>query len=98
MEDLGWVTQPLRTDEHLIAGVWEEADLVRHYAAATGLEVDPASLLWWQLFASYKTAVIQLSGLGAYLRGTGDRLFREPAACLAVLVAAMEQRWLAPEC
>lgn len=88
-EDLGWVTQPLRRSEHLIAGAWEEDDLLGAYTARTGFPVDRTALRWWQLFASFKTAIIQLTGLGAYLRGAGDRLFRAPADHLRILIDAM---------
>ena len=91
VEDLGWVTQPTRRAEHLIDGAWEQDDLLDRYQAATGYTVDPAALAWWQIFASYKTAVITLTGLAAYLRGAGDRLFREPAELLRTLFRAMEE-------
>ena len=31
LEDLGWVTNPLRRREHIIPGAWEVDDLVGHY-------------------------------------------------------------------
>lgn len=86
VEDLGWVTQPTRRAEHLIAGAWEQDDLLARYQAATGLAVDPVALAWWQIFASYKTAVITLTGLGGYRRGAGARLFREPAELFRMLL------------
>jgi aminoglycoside phosphotransferase (APT) family kinase protein len=91
VEDLGWVTQPTRRTEHLITGAWEQDDLLARYQAATGLAVDPVALTWWQIFASYKTAVITLTGLGGYRRGAGARLFREPAELFRILLRAMDE-------
>jgi aminoglycoside phosphotransferase (APT) family kinase protein len=86
LEDLGWVTQPLRLAEHLIPGAWEQEDLIGRYEALTGFTVDPEALAWWQAFASYKTAVIQLTGLAGYIGGVTNRLFREPAEALRILL------------
>jgi aminoglycoside phosphotransferase (APT) family kinase protein len=90
VEDLGWMTQPLRLAEHLIPGAWEQQDLVERYQALTGFTVDVEALAWWQALASYKTAVIQLTGLAGYIGGAGDRLFREPAQALRVLLRLLE--------
>jgi aminoglycoside phosphotransferase (APT) family kinase protein len=90
LEDLGWVTQPLRLPEHLIAEVWEQEHLIERYQALTGFTVDAEALAWWQAFASYKTAVIQLTGLAGYIGGAADRLFREPAQAIRVLLRLLE--------
>jgi len=89
LEDLGWVTQPLRTREHLITGAWERADLIAHYAAFRGVEVDPAALAWWNAFASFKTAVMQVSGLRAFLDGRSDTLYRPHPKVLRALLDAI---------
>ena len=36
LEDIGWVTNPLRHREHQIPGVWERDEIVRAYAELTG--------------------------------------------------------------
>jgi aminoglycoside phosphotransferase (APT) family kinase protein len=89
MEDLGWVTQPLRTKEHLIPGVWEREDLLAHYAKVRGVDVDPAAVTWWNAFASFKTAVMQVSGLRAFLEGRSDDLYRPHPKVLRALLAAI---------
>jgi aminoglycoside phosphotransferase (APT) family kinase protein len=86
MEDLGWVTQPLRVKEHLIPGVWERRDLFERYARATGFEVDETSVAWWSVFASYKTAVMQVSGLRAFVEGRCDTPYQPTAAVLRTLL------------
>ncbi len=86
MEDLGWITQPLRTDEHLIPGAWERAQLFERYTAATGHAVDEASVGWWNVFATYKTAIMQLSGLRSFVEGRSDELYRPTAAVLGHLL------------
>ncbi len=89
LEDLGWVTQPLRTAEHLIAGVWERADLIAHYGAVRGLEVDPDAVAWWNAFATFKTAVMQVTGLRAFLDGRSDDLYRPHPKVLRALLEAI---------
>lgn len=89
LEDLGWVTQPLRTREHLIAGSWSAADLVGYYVEVTGHEVDPVALTWWQTFSTFKTAVMQVSGLRAFLDARSDEPFRPHRRVLSTLLAAL---------
>lgn len=91
MEDLGWVTQPLRTREHLIPGVWEREDLLTHYAKVRGVEIDPAAVVWWNTFASFKTAVMQVSGLRAFLEGRSDDLYRPHPKVLRTLLSAIKE-------
>lgn len=89
LEDLGWVTQPLRTREHLTPGLWEREDLVAHYSAVRGVEVDQAALAWWNAFSSFKTAVMQVSGLRAFLEGRSDDLYRPHPKVLRTLLDAI---------
>ncbi|MPY91540.1 MAG: phosphotransferase [Acidimicrobiia bacterium] len=76
MEDLGWVTQPLRTKEHLIAGAWERHQLLARYQATAGIDVDEASVAWWNVLATYKTAVMQVSGLRSFVEGRCEEPYR----------------------
>ncbi len=76
MEDLGWITQPLRQREHLIPGAWEQAHLFARYAERTGIEVDEAAVAWWNVLASFKTAVMQVSGLRSFVEGRSDEPYR----------------------
>lgn len=91
LEDLGWVTQPLRAVEHTIDGTWEAADLLEHYARATGSEVDQASLAWWVTFSTFKTAVMQVSGLRSFLEARSDQPYRPTRRVLSTLLAAITQ-------
>jgi aminoglycoside phosphotransferase (APT) family kinase protein len=88
-EDLGWVTQPLRAVEHQIAGSWESADLLRHYARVTGFEVDETSVAWWVTFSTFKTVVMQASGLRSFLEGRSDEPYRPTRRVLSTLLAAI---------
>lgn len=93
LEDLGWVTQPLRTREHLIAGTWEGADLIAHYEKVRGIEVDPEAVGWWNTFACFKTAVMQVSGLRAFVEGRSDDAYRPTRKVLrAALDGAAQAR------
>lgn len=89
MEDLGWITQPLRTREHLIPGAWEREDLFARYEAATGWAVDLEAVRWWNAFASFKTAVMQTSGLRSFVEGRCDEPYRPTAAVLRTLLDAV---------
>ena len=91
LEDLGWVTQPLRTPEHLIPGAWERDDLVGRYESATGAAVDRKSLEWWRTFSTFKTAVMQVSGLRAFLEGRSDEPYRPTRRVLTTLLGAIEE-------
>ena len=92
LEDLGWVTQPLRAGEHTISGAWEAADLVAHYERTTGSTVDRAALGWWVAFSAFKTAVMQVSGLRAFLEGRADEPYRPTRPVLAAVLDAVGER------
>ncbi len=85
-EDLGWVTNPLRAGEHRISGAWEPADLLAHWSAATGLDVDEAAVRWWQVLANVKLAVIVLTGRNAFADGRLDRIYQSPVAIWRLLL------------
>jgi len=91
LEDLGWVTQPLRTREHLIPGTWERDDLIAHYAATRGTVVDEAAVAWWNLFSGFKTAVMQVSGLRSFVEGRSDDLYRPTRKVLRTLLTSLEK-------
>jgi aminoglycoside phosphotransferase (APT) family kinase protein len=85
-EDLGWVTQPLRTREHLIPDSWEREDLLFHYEQVSGHAVDRDAVSWWNAFAAFKTAVMQASGLRSFVDGRSDELYQPSAAVLRTLL------------
>lgn len=85
-EDLGWVTQPLRTREHYIPGAWERAELLAHYESVTGQPVDHEAVAWWNVLACYKTAVMQVSGLRSFVEGRSEELYQPSAAVLTALL------------
>lgn len=90
LEDLGWVTQPLRAGEHTIEGAWEADDLVGHYKWTTGTSVDRAALSWWVAHAAVKTAIMQVSGLRAFVEGRADDPYRPTRRVLATMLDAVE--------
>ncbi|GAB2983501.1 phosphotransferase family protein [Amycolatopsis acidiphila] len=89
LEDLGWVTQPLRAGEHTIDGAWAAADLVAHYERTSGNAVDPTALAWWVAFSTFKTAVMQVSGLRAFLEERADEPYRPTRRVLATMLDAV---------
>jgi aminoglycoside phosphotransferase (APT) family kinase protein len=85
-EDLGWVTQPLRKREHFIPGAWGRSELLDHYQEVSGQEVDQDAVLWWNVFAAYKTAVMQASGLRAFMEGRSEDFYQPSAPVLNLLL------------
>ncbi|KAF0957182.1 phosphotransferase family protein [Rhodococcus sp. T7] len=86
LEDLGWVTQPLRATEHTIEGSWEAPDLIEHYERATGSQVDRSALRWWVAFSAFKTAVMQVSGLRAFLEERAEEPYQPTTRVLSTLL------------
>jgi len=82
LDDIGWITQPLRTREHLIEGVWDREQLFERYAVRSGIAVDLQSVRWWNTMACFKTAVMQVTGLNAYLADRTDILYRLTNGCV----------------
>jgi aminoglycoside phosphotransferase (APT) family kinase protein len=78
LEDLGWITNPVRKREHQIPGLWERAQIVEAYRAATGHPVDDGELTWWNVFSCWKLAVIVLTGLHEFVSGRFDRVHHSP--------------------
>ena len=89
-EDLGWVTQPLRTREHYVAGHWERDELLGHYEQITGRSVDPEAVAWWNVLSCYKTAVMQVSGLRSFVENRSDVLYQPTAEILRTLLDLIE--------
>ncbi len=78
LEDLGWLTNPPRAREQQIAGVWERAQIVEAFSAATGYRVSPVELNWWNVFSCWKLSVIVLTGVQAFVAGEMDRIYHNP--------------------
>ena len=90
LEDLGWVTNPVRKREHQIAGVWEREQIVAAYRALTGRQVDEAALRWWNVFSCWKLAVIQLTAVNEFVAGRYDRVFQTPSWLYRPMFQMME--------
>jgi aminoglycoside phosphotransferase (APT) family kinase protein len=85
VEDLGWITNPVRAREHQIPGAWERADIVERWSKVTGYSVDAEHLLWWNVLANYKLSVITLTGIGAFVDGRFDRIHQAPLGLARVM-------------
>ena len=91
LEDLGWVTNPVRKREHQIAGAWEREQIVAAYRALTGRRVDESALRWWNVFSIWKLAVIQLTAVSEFVAGRYDRVFQTPTWLYRPMFKLMEQ-------
>ncbi|MDH3682965.1 MAG: phosphotransferase family protein [Acidimicrobiia bacterium] len=89
-EDLGWVTQPLRTREHYVVGHWEREELLGHYEQVSGRSLDLGAVVWWNVMSCYKTAVMQVSGLRSFVENRSDVLYQPTAEVLRTLLDLIE--------
>jgi aminoglycoside phosphotransferase (APT) family kinase protein len=78
LEDLGWITNPARADEHQIPGHWERAQIMETFQERTGYQFDEEELHWWNVFSCWKLAVIVLTGLRSTVDGKFDRIHHNP--------------------
>jgi aminoglycoside phosphotransferase (APT) family kinase protein len=74
LEDLGWVTNPMRRTEHQIPGAWETEQMLDYYAASTGRSVRRERVRWWRVLAMFKLETIALTGVRSFLDGRFDRV------------------------
>ena len=92
LEDLGWVTNPVRKREHQIAGHWERRQIVDAYRQLTGRKVNEADLTWWNVLACWKLAVIQLTAVNEFVAGRYSRVFQTPSWLFRPMFQMMEAR------
>ena len=90
LEDLGWVTNPVRKREHQIPGDWERRQIVDAYSALTGRSVNEVALTWWNVLACWKLAVIQLTAVSEFVAGRYDRVFQSPSWLYRPMFQMME--------
>lgn len=91
LEDLGWITNPVRKREHQIESHWQRIDIARAYAAQTGRQVDEAALLWWNVFSAWKLSVIQLTAVAQFVAGQYNRVFQTPSWLLRPMLQMMQE-------
>jgi aminoglycoside phosphotransferase (APT) family kinase protein len=90
LEDLGWVTNPVRKREHQIPGHWERSQIVAAYRELTGRKVREVDLTWWNVFSCWKLAVIQLTAVNEFVAGRYDRVFQTPSWLFRPMFQMME--------
>ncbi|QHE84844.1 phosphotransferase family protein [Hydrogenophaga sp. BPS33] len=90
LEDLGWVTNPVRKREHQIPGHWERQQIVDAYRELTGRQVLEADLLWWNVFSCWKLSVIQLTAVAEFVAGRYNRVFQTPSWLFRPMLQMME--------
>jgi aminoglycoside phosphotransferase (APT) family kinase protein len=90
LEDIGWVTNPLRAGEHRIPGAWEPSDLIARWTERTGFAGDLVTVRWWNVLANFKQAMTVLTGKHAFADGRFDRILHEPVAIYRLLFNLIE--------
>ena len=91
LEDLGWITNPVRRREHQIPGHWERAHIVEAYTRLTGRAVDVTALTWWNVFSCWKLAVIQLTAVNEFVSGQYNRVFQTPSWLFRPMLQMIER-------
>ena len=90
LEDIGWVSNPLRAGEQRIAGLWQPKDLIERWSAQTGFSADPAAVHWWTVLANLKQAMTVLTGARAFVDGRFDRILHAPVRIYDLLLDLIE--------
>lgn len=90
VEDLGWITNPVRAREHQMSGSWETAQITAYYEEVTGTEVPDAALRFWKAFANYKLAIIFVTGMQAFIDGRESRIYWGPEEVFGALYRQLE--------
>jgi aminoglycoside phosphotransferase (APT) family kinase protein len=73
LEDLAWAIDPLWShfDPTRVSGLLPRAEAIALWEHASGLKADPAALVWWELFNSFKGLVIWISAAKSFRDGGG---------------------------
>ena len=90
LEDIGWVTNPLRAGEQQIKGAWERDDIIRHWSARTGYAADPRAIHWWNVLANLKQSLTVLTGMRTFADRRFDRLMHSPVRIYRLLLDLIE--------
>ncbi|WP_286901544.1 phosphotransferase family protein [Thermocrispum sp.] len=91
LDDLGWYCAPVYEREHFLPG-WSREDFLRRYTELTGLQIDPEALLFWQVLAMFRLAVIALQAVRVFCSGTSDRPAAPATGLARLLVATVSDR------
>jgi aminoglycoside phosphotransferase (APT) family kinase protein len=68
-DDLGWYTGAIYRREHFLDG-WTVQDLLARYHERTGSAPDPARLRFWQVFSTFRLAVIAVRAVRLLAEGS----------------------------
>ncbi len=90
LEDLGWITNPVRAGEHQIQGHWERVQIADAYRARTHYAFDDDELHWWNVFSCWKLAAIVLTGLRSTVDGKFDRIHHNPTGLYRRMLKMVE--------
>ncbi len=71
LEDLGWAIDPLFSHQRPTrsGGMLERAEALRTWERASGMTIDRAALLWWELFSHVKGYAIWVSAAKEFTSG-----------------------------
>jgi aminoglycoside phosphotransferase (APT) family kinase protein len=90
LEDIGWVTNPLRAGEQQIAGIWETPQIIEYWSRRTGFTAPPDEIRWWQVLANLKQAMTVLTGAHAFADGRFDRILHSPVRIYRLMLDLIE--------
>ncbi|MDB5397145.1 MAG: hypothetical protein JWM91_4651 [Rhodospirillales bacterium] len=90
LEDIGWVTNPLRAGEHSIPGIWESAHLIERWSRRTGFSTDPAAIRWWNVLANLKQAMTVQTGRRSFADGRLNFILHAPVRIYRLMLELIE--------
>jgi aminoglycoside phosphotransferase (APT) family kinase protein len=93
LEDLGWITNPVRAREHQIKDLWERSHIVAAYTRLTGRAVNDDALTWWNIFACWKLSVIVLTGLREFVDGNLPEAHHPPTWLYRAMFRMIGDSW-----
>lgn len=86
LEDIGWVTNPLRAGEQQIAGSWGRDEIVANWSLRTGRDANPDAVRWWNVLANLKQSITVLTGTRSFVDGRFDRVLHAPVRIYRLLL------------
>ena len=92
IDDLGWYLAPLYRREHFVAGGFGPDDFLARYEKRSGAAVHPEAVHFWEVMATFRLAVMALTGVRAFCSGEAQR----PAPPPGVIVSRVADAILNP--
>jgi aminoglycoside phosphotransferase (APT) family kinase protein len=74
LQDLGWAVMNLWRLNNKICGFYELEEFLQRYEEVSGIPVDRQAMVWWEVWANMKLAVIGLTGTRTRVLNLADEI------------------------